>query len=122
MQNGVEDRELFEGIDYDEHQKLEHTNAALCLVLTALNSLRSIYLKCTVENAVQSDRYSGHNTNPAGDIGEIRSRSKRQKKQLWNQWNKLARDCFMLSAERASLVVDIAGLEMRLAGLLSEFS
>ncbi len=47
LHNVVEDRKLLEGIDADERQKLEHSYAALCLVPITLNSLCSIYLKCS---------------------------------------------------------------------------
>jgi hypothetical protein len=58
LQNVVEERNLLEeGIDDDERQKLESSYAALCLVLAALDSLCSIYLKCTEFQCLTAFRF-----------------------------------------------------------------
>jgi hypothetical protein len=44
-------------------------------------------------NAQASEQHSGHRTNPANEIGGIRSRSPRQKRWLWERWDRLAQEC-----------------------------
>lgn len=55
----------------------------------------------------ECERTSGFRTNPAGDIGGIRSRSKKQKQQLFERWSRQARTTVDLLEQRRRIVRDI---------------
>ena len=72
-------------------------------------------------NDQQTERYSGHRTNPANDVGGIRSRSRRQKRQLWDKWDRLAKECVDLAAQEAALMREIRALEQEPARIMQEW-
>lgn len=55
------------------------------------------------ELSAECDRTSGAATNPEGDIGGIRSRSRRQKDQLHSRWDRQSADWRRLVGERDTL-------------------
>lgn len=60
---------------------------------------------------IACERWSGFNTNPAGDIGGIRSRSRKQKEQLFNRWTKQANETVYLAGRKAALEREIAAVQ-----------
>lgn len=63
------------------------------------------------QNDTEYDRYSGFKTNPANDVGGIRSRSSKQKNQLHNKWSQIAQDSVRLNAEKGELESKIKALQ-----------
>lgn len=54
------------------------------------------------------ERTSGHALNPAGEIGGIRSRSRRQKARIWVRWDRQASEGVALVREKKRLEACIA--------------
>lgn len=62
-------------------------------------------------NAAEGERVSGARLNPAGDIGGIRSRSKKRKRQIAERRDALAAESVRLVRERDRLQTTIANLK-----------
>ncbi len=79
-----------------------------------LESLRGQLETLEANFEKKSSRYiTGEQMNPVGEIGGIRSRSRRQKNRIMNQYDKQAKETVSFMDERSRLQKRIANLETK---------
>lgn len=75
-------------------------------MVTELDKLRADLVRVETkiaELSAECERTGGAATNPEGDIGGIRSRSRRQKDRILDRWDQQSRDWRRLTEERYTL-------------------